>query len=232
MKLPLFISVPHAGIDVPIEVSGLCALKREAILADSDIGAQAIYFPLQQYAMGFCTTTIARSVLDLNRAPDDIGGNGVIKSHTLHNVPVFKKFPDKKLIKTLLDRYYFPYHARLTKAAGIHAIKLGLDCHTMSPVGPPVGPDPEKPRPMICLSNGNGTCPDEWLHSMAGCLARFYKGQVSINTPFQGGHIIRSHALEMNWMQIEISQSESYPDTLKRKWLLEGLQQFCHTVFI
>ncbi|HKJ14723.1 MAG: N-formylglutamate amidohydrolase [Desulfobulbaceae bacterium] len=47
MRLPLYISVPHAGIRVPPEVDDLCVLRRQDILADYDAGADAIYSPLQ-----------------------------------------------------------------------------------------------------------------------------------------------------------------------------------------
>jgi N-formylglutamate deformylase len=232
MKLPLYISVPHAGTDVPSEVRSLCALRREDILADRDAGADLIYFPLQKYVAGFTRTDIARSLIDLNRAPDDIGGNGVIKSHTCWKVPVYRTFPPKKMIQTLLDRYYFPYHAKLSAGGNSSSTRLGVDCHTMAAVGPPVGPDPGKKRPLVCLSNCHGTtCPEEWLHCMASCLQAAFGEPVTINNPFSGGFISRLHAAEMPWVQIEISQTAAFPDNVKRDCLLEGLQSFCHTVF-
>ena len=231
MRLPLYISVPHAGTQVPPELRDLCILRRDDILADCDAGADAIYSPLQDHAVDFSITDIARSLLDLNRAPDDIGGDGVIKDHTCWKVPVFRLFPEQELIRTLLERYFSPYHEKLSRGAGSSTVKLGIDCHTMSAVGPPVGPDPGRKRPMVCLSNGDGTCPEEWISSMAACFASFFKENVAINTPFRGGYITRSHAAEMPWIQLEISQTDAYPDTFKRDCVLEGLQSFCHTVF-
>lgn len=231
MRLPLYISVPHAGTQIPPEVQKLCVLRREDILADYDEGADAIYFSLEKHVADFSTTDIARSLIDLNRSPDEIGGNGVIKNHTCWNVPVYRKFPDEKLIQTMLDRHYLPYHEKLSTAAGTNTIKLGLDCHTMSAVGPPVGPDPGKKRPLVCLSNGDGTCPEEWISSLASCFAAAFKEQVAINKPFRGGYITRSHADEMYWVQIEISQTEAYSNEFKRNCVLEGLQRFCNTVF-
>ena len=231
MKLPLFISVPHAGTRVPPEVRDSCVLRPEDILADYDAGADSIYGHLQEHAAGFCTTDISRSLIDLNRSPDDIGGNGVIKDHTCWHVPVFKSFPDAKLIRNLLGRYYFPYHEKLSAAAGSGTIKLGIDCHTMSAVGPPLGPDPGQERPLICLSNGDGTCPEKWLSSLVRSFAEVFREKVAINTPFRGGYISRKHAAEMPWVQVEISQTAAYSDEIKRNYVLEGLQRFCHTLF-
>ena len=230
-RLPLYLSVPHAGTQIPPEVRDLCILQPEDILADYDAGADSIYGSLQDQVTGFCSAAIARSLVDLNRAPGDIGGDGVIKSHTSWDVQVFREFPAESLIRQLLARYYFPYHEEITAGAGNKAIKLGLDCHTMAAVGPPIGPDPGRGRPMVCISNAHNTCPEEWLNILAACLTAAFKKKVAINSPFQGGYIIRSHAAEMPWIQIEISQSSAYSNELKRNCMLEGLQSFCHTVF-
>jgi len=229
MKLPLFISVPHAGPHIPPEVRDLCLLRRQDILADYDAEARFIYFTLEKYAAGFCTTEIARSVVDLNRAPDNIGNDGVIKSHTCWNVPVYRKFPDKKLIAVLLERYYFPYHKKLSAAGYNQAIRLGIDCHTMSAVGPPIGPDPGRERPLVCVSNADGSCPQEWIISLANCFGEVFKEKIAVNTPYQGGYITRTHAAEMPWLQIEISQTRTYSNDFKKNCLLEGLQRFCNT---
>ena len=230
MRLPLYISVPHAGLRVPPEAVDLCVLPREDLLADCDEGADFIYYPLQEHAAGFSTTDIARSLIDLNRSPIDIGGNGVVKNHTCWNVPIYRNFPDEKLTQTLLARYYTPYHKKLSAGAGISSVKLGIDCHTMAAIGPPVAPDPGRERPLVCLSNGGGTCPEEWIHSLANCFASFFREKVTINTPFRGGYIARAHAVEMPWLQIEISQTAAYSNKFKRDCILQGLKSFCNTV--
>jgi len=231
MTMPLLVSIPHAGMLVPPEVEDICILSREDLLADSDEGAEEIYAGLEQHSKAFTAADIARAVVDLNRSPDEIGGDGVIKSHTCWHIPVYRKFPDAELVHILLARYYFPYHAKLTAAGTSTTIRLGIDCHTMSAVGPPVGPDPGRERPLVCLSNAEGTCPQEWLTCLAACFAAVFKKKVSINTPFRGGYITRRHASEMPWLQIEISRTDSLSLKFKRDCILEGLQRFCRTVF-
>jgi len=51
-------------------------------------------------------------VVDLERDPDNLGNEGVIKSNTCWNVSVSRKFSDMKLLKALLERYYYPYHKK------------------------------------------------------------------------------------------------------------------------
>jgi N-formylglutamate amidohydrolase len=43
MKLPILISVPHAGLRVPEEAQPYCRLTHEEIVADGDEGATEIY---------------------------------------------------------------------------------------------------------------------------------------------------------------------------------------------
>jgi formiminoglutamase len=231
VKLPLLVSVPHGGLCIPPEVENICKLSREDIAADSDEGSTEIYYGLKEWCESFIVTDIVRAVIDLNRAPGDIGGDGVIKSHTCWNVPVYSKFPDESLIATLLERYYFPYHEKLSSGANCKNIRLGLDCHTMSAVGPPVGPDPGQVRPLVCISNNDTTCPQEMIESLATCLAVSFKEEVSINKPFRGGYITRSHASEMSWIQVEISRTEACSLKFKRDALLKGLQHFCRREF-
>lgn len=231
MKLPLFISIPHAGTHIPPEVKDLCILQQQDILADYDAEAKAIYTALEEQVAGCCTTDIARSLIDFNRAPDQVGGDGVIKSHTSWNIPVYRQFPDNKLIRVLLEKYYFPYHEKLSLAGSNSFIRLGIDCHTMSVLGPPAAPDPGQKRPLVCLSYGDGTCPEKWIKRLASCFSASFNDKVSINSPFQGGYIIRKHASELYWVQIEISQTMAYSVEFKKNCLLEGLQHFCHTMF-
>lgn len=229
MTLPLLVSVPHAGEAVPPEVADLCTLTGEEIREDGDSTAAEIYFGLEKHCREFVSTDVARAIVDLNRAPDDIGGDGVVKTHTCWNVPVYSSFPDDTLVRLLLDRYYFPYHERLSAAAGAGAVKLGIDCHTMAAEGPPVGPDPGQERPLVCLSNADGTCPDAWINGLAEIFTALFQGEVAINTPFRGGYITRFHGAEMPWLQLELSRTTALPAAFKRDCVLAGLQRFCHS---
>jgi N-formylglutamate deformylase len=130
-----------------------------------------------------------------------------------------------RAIETLLEIYYRPYHRALSDVP--EGVLLGVDCHTMAAEGPPIGPDPGSKRPSICLGNREGTCPDEWLHSLADCLARASGERVSVNDPFKGGYIIRSHASELPWIQLELSREPFATNSQKRRFVLEALDDWC-----
>ena len=133
-RLPVLLSVPHAGLEVPEEARAYCVLTPEQIAEDGDEGAREIY-DLETEVEAFLTTDVARAIVDLNRSEDDRRPDGVVKTHTCFNVPVYDPFPPDEVIEELLDRYYRTYHARLRDLAS-GGVRLGLDCHTMLAIGP------------------------------------------------------------------------------------------------
>jgi N-formylglutamate deformylase len=229
MTLPLLISVPHAGLAVPPEAAPYCILTEQQIVEDGDEGAADIYLGLEDQAAAFVTTSIARAIVDVSRAEDDFSTDGVIKTHTCWNVPVYDPPPTPGLIERLLASYYRPYQARLSTLAAM-GVRLGVDCHTMAAFGPPVGPDPGRERPWVCLSNGGQTCPDDWIESLAECFARAFEHDVAINEPFKGGYIVRSHATELPWVQVEISRAPFISSREKHARVVAGLSEWCGRV--
>lgn len=230
MKLPLLASVPHAGWRVPEEAEPYCILTREEILEDGDGGASEIY-ALEPELARYLTTDIARAIVDLNRADDDRRPDGVVKTHTCWNVPVYRPFPPEDVVKTLLDRYYHPYHARLRELAKTE-VACGVDLHTMAAQGPPVGPDPGVERPWVCLGNVDGTtCPEDWMAKLKECFEQSFGPNVRVNDPFKGGFITRTHAQELPWIQIELSRGPHMSNGDKKAAVLEALTRWCERVF-
>ncbi len=227
-KLPLLISVPHAGLTIPPEVEPFNLLTSDQIIADGDEGAREIY-AIEELVNEFVTTDIARAFVDMNRKANDLSADGVVKTHTCWNIPVYKFPLSPAVIKQLLDRYYFPYHKQLTNSAG-KDIMLAIDCHTMASSGPPVGPDPGSLRPMVCLSNADGTCPEEWFYLLADYLNEAFGCEVSLNKPFRGGYIIRRHSREISWLQLELSRDPSLSVEYKRNSVISALKKWCNTV--
>lgn len=222
MTLPLLISVPHAGLRVPPEVEKLCILTEDEIIRDGDEGADRIYHPLKERVAAFVTTDVARAIVDMNRAEGDRRKDGVVKTHTCWNVPVYGEDPGEGIFRNLIMKYHRPYHKQLT--CFVDDVILGVDCHTMAAEGPPIGPDSGVTRPHICLSDYGGTCPREWTLSMAACLEQAFGTKVSINHPFRGGYIIRSHAKEVPWMQLELSRGNFMRNTEKSDHVYRALK--------
>ena len=224
MKLPLIVSVPHAGLTVPEEVRSYYALTPKQILADSDEGAAEIY-NLESEVVKYVTTPVARAIVDVNRAENDRGRDGVVKTHTCYGVPIYRKPLPEETVEILLGNYYRPYHRNISEYSG--NAKLGVDCHTMAAVGPPTAPDTGCDRPGVCLSDASGTCPKDWFDKLVRCFAESFDCRISVNNPFKGGYIIRSHCCELPWVQIELSRAPFLDLAEKRRRVLNALVLFC-----
>jgi formiminoglutamase len=224
IEMPFILSVPHAGLRVPEEVKDLCILSADDIRADGDEGASDIYGPLEGHVSAFLTTDIARAIVDLNRAQYDRRPDGVVKTQTCWQVPVYRSPPAEETVRKLIERYYLPYYERLRSESG--GMRLGIDCHTMAATGPPIGPDPEEARPRACIGNGGGSCPVDWAEEMARLLREEIGDPVTVNRPFAGGYITRSRPGSIPWMQIELSRSSWIPDREKSAAVLAVLRRF------
>jgi len=220
-KLPLLISVPHAGVEVPPELEGRVKLNERDIKMDGDEGASEVY-DLENEVEALVTTEIARCFVDLDRREDERGEDGVVKTVTCYGTPIYTEPLPESLIETLLDRYYRPIHDELSRIAASGRIKLGVDCHTMAEWGPPIGPDPRLERPPICLGN-DGTCPDHLFNTLRECFEHaFSEFYVAHNLPFTGEHIACRHAEEIPWVQLEICRVPFLSNAEKRERVLQA----------
>lgn len=230
MVWPVVLSVPHAGLDVPAELTGRHRLTEDEIRADGDEGAAEIYLPLAAEAAGFVSTPIARAFVDMNRAEDDIRRDGVVKTHTCWDVPVYDTPLSEEETQGLLQSYHRPYHAALARAA--EGVRLGLDLHTMAAHGPPVGPDPGVERPWICLGDARGAaCDPAWTRALQQRLqASLGVSHVTYNAPFSGGYITRSRPGGLPWIQIEMSRGDWASPADKRAVLRAALSDWLDEV--
>jgi formiminoglutamase len=200
-------------------------LTPQEIMEDGDAGAAEVYLGLEERVAAFQSTTVARAIVDVNRAETDRRQDGVVKTHTCWDVPVYDPFPPAEIVERLLARYYRPYHSRLTELAR-NGARAGLDCHTMAALGPPIGPGPGIERPSICLSDAGQTCPRAWTEALAHCLERSFECPVSVNDPFPGGFIIRAHAGELPWVQLEVSRAPFLANTEKHARVVRALREW------
>jgi formiminoglutamase len=233
MKAPILVSIPHGGWKVAEEIKHIWALCKKDAFHDGDPFTSEIYdfFDRVEFQI---VMEYYRAVVDLNRQPDDIAPqnpDGVIKSHTCWNVPVYKKgsLPDERLKKILLDKYYFPYHKKIEEQIKNPDIKLAIDCHSMAAKSPPIEADAGSVRPLICLGNlgdENGeiepvfkrvTCDPELIRFMADEFRMVFQhedlevdppARATMNVPFNGGNITRRYSGRgVPFVQIEMSRA-------------------------
>jgi formiminoglutamase len=214
VPFPILISVPHGGTETPPEVADRVRATEAEVFEDGDAFTREIY-DVASLVGHHQAAQIARAFVDLNRAEDDRPpGNpdGVVKTATCFDRPVYAEPLDDALTRRLIARYHRPYHAALTERARRGDLLLGLDCHSMAATPPPVAPDSATPRPLFCLSNGEGaTCDDDVLRRLAAAIAEAFDLEdrdVSLNRPFKGGYITRRHGRNpLPWIQVEMNRS-------------------------
>ncbi|MDY6863743.1 MAG: N-formylglutamate amidohydrolase [Thermodesulfobacteriota bacterium] len=216
-NLPVLVSIPHGGLQIPKELKDRICLNEINIFDDSDPFTQEIY-NLGDRASFVIISYIARAFVDLNRSTDDLppkNPDGVIKSHTCNRQIIYKKGlePDILLIKKLLEKYYEPYHRKIREvlAENNHNIELALDCHSMAAYGPEISPDPGKRRPIICLGNQNNkTSSRKMINKLTDCFRQAFDldaGEVTENKPFTGGYITQMYGGNpIPWIQVEMNR--------------------------
>jgi N-formylglutamate deformylase len=223
MILPVALSIPHCGREVPPYIQQDLALSPAEIDESEDLGTREVFAGLPVLA-----TQVARwsrLVVDLNRSAEDLSPKGVIARIDYFGRTVFKPGfePDQEETRRRVQFFHHPYHEKLIENLANPAIRLLLDCHSMDAVGPADAPDPGLRRAHVSLGNNGGsdgggaglpsrqiTCPAELLHSFASALEA--QGlSVSLNRPYSGGFITRHYGAILRKqgkaaMQIELNK--------------------------
>ena len=213
-EFPVLLSIPHGGKKIPHELENHLCINQKDLFDDSDPFVIEIY-DIGNNAKSIIKTEIARAFVDLNRAPNDLPPNnpdGVIKSATCYQKPIYSKQPDDELRKILIKSYYEPYHKEITELIRKNDFKICLDCHSMAAIAPSISPDGNnKKRPLFCLSNQNGkTSTTQMIDYLAECISEAFSiniEQISKNDPFQGGYITKTYGNKpFPWIQIEMNR--------------------------
>jgi len=225
-RLPLAISLPHAGREVPGPLAKLCRLGADRISAAADLESGAIFRPLADIVEVFVTTKVARVIVDPNRAEDDRRRDGVVKTHASGEDAVFRRPLAETEIEGLIWRYHRPYHAALARSAARQ--RFGLDCHTRPAAAAPQGAGKPAPRPRAWLGNAGGrSCSQETLDGLTQCLGKYLGGPVAINRHDDDGYITWSRPGGIPWVELAVSQGQWMSLTDKRAAVRAALIEFC-----
>ena len=215
-RLPFALSIPHGGLETPLEFRDLVIASAEDQKEDIDHLTREIFGVPRTLVAHQVVFDIARTFVDLNRDPDHWGvehSDGVVKTLTHLDRPVFSQFPSDEVITQVLERLYHPYHEALSAIAADPEILLILDCHSMAPFGLTVSPDhPGQPRPLINLGHRGGATAPLWVvEQLRAIMAEIYNiscSDIAIDHPFNGGYITNTHARSNTWaIQIEFNRA-------------------------
>lgn len=252
-KLPIVISVPHAGTEFPDDIR---AELKPAVLPpdDTDWFVNQLYDFATELGIPMLCARYSRWVIDLNRNPDSTplyrDGRvltGLCPATTFLGEPIYQDERPEVAAAAVARRkalYFEPYHQALQEqltATQAHFGRVLLwDCHSIRRVVSAINPEP---FPDLILGSADETSAAPTLIGQA--LRVLGSGGYSLNHnhPFKGGFITRhfgqpaqqQHALQLEMAkQVYMDDQEQHYDhqraTKIRALLSKTLQTLGHAL--
>lgn len=215
-ELPLLISMPHDGRDIPEQISARMTAAGRAI-PDTDWHVRALYDFAAEFGASMLAANYSRYVVDLNRSSDD----GVLyPGQTVTGLCPEKTFSGDAIYETggasateiqeRVEAYWRPYHDwlgdTLESLCAVHGYALLWDAHSI-PSRVPRLFDGELPA-LNLGSNSGKSCGAEIEHAVAR-VAQSSSYSIAVNGRFKGGYITRNYGdptRNVHALQMEIAQ--------------------------
>jgi N-formylglutamate amidohydrolase len=215
--LPLLVSVPHDGRQVPAEIRA--AMTRAALeLPDTDWHVSTLYDFVPELGASMITANYSRYVVDLNRPPDDARlyegkpGTGLCPQTTFAGEPLYRNADaiDTTEVAARVEQYWHPYHERLQEVLdelrGRHGYALLWDAHSI-PSRVPTLFDGE--LPILNLGTWDDRSCDARISDVLFAVADSSDYAAVKNGRFKGGYITRHYGdpvSRVNAVQLELAQ--------------------------
>ena len=218
-SVPLLLSMPHAGTDIPGEVAaGMapCALVR----ADTDWHLPELYAFADGLGASVLSARWSRYVIDLNRPPEDTNlypgqdTTGLCPVDTFGRERLYQpgREPDANEVERRLELYWLPYHrqlrAELDRLLALHGTVVLWDAHSIAAVVPRFF-DGRLPDLNFGTADGK-SCSLQLQGEMMQVAESQDRFSFVFNGRFKGGHITRFYgdlAAGVHAIQLEMSQS-------------------------
>lgn len=214
VRLPIIVSIPHAGTRVPDIVRGNVALTDADVRRYTDLYTDRIFSIPDVHLV---CNAISRVIVDVNRAPDDIAhehelaAEGVVVLTTWDGRTVYRTEPSTAQTDQLIRECHDPYHEAID--AAIPHARFLFDCHSYLPVGPKLKADSGVQRPDVNIGNMNfSTCTREHTVFVRDFFAD-HGYSVAVNFPYAGKYILGHHCHRRRipgflvpGMQLELNQ--------------------------
>ncbi len=225
-KLPILILIPHGGYKIPDELFETTVLNSDELFFEADTCSNEI-FSLNEKVYAVIDTEVSRLFVDTDRQISQIppsSTDGIIKKTTSMGKKIFREgyYPDEIALSNIIKRYYSEFHKTAEKIINTDGIKLILECHTMSPVGPKNATDSGLPRPLISIQNvifknnkSHFTCEMQNAENLLALFQKFFNkedGTVAkkfeLNNPMFNGNILSTYGTgKIPMIRLSISKS-------------------------
>jgi N-formylglutamate amidohydrolase len=214
--VPLLISVPHDGRNVPPDIRQRMTAAGEA-LPDTDWHVAELYGFARELGASMLVANYSRYVVDLNRpASDEALYNGQVSTglcpvQTFSGEDIYRfGAPDDKEVAARIRAFWQPYHdcieLELRRMREQHGYALLWDAHSINSVVPRLF---EGELPALNIGTNGGLSCGREIESRVSRIAMESPFEAVLNGRFQGGFITRHYGdpeKNVHAVQLEIAQ--------------------------
>jgi len=221
-RLPVALSVPHAGRDYPDWLLRHARHGRISLAALEDPLVDRLVWRAMGQGAGAVIAQAPRAAIDCNRAEDEIdpaiihghrrtrpsprarGGLGIVPSRTAAHGHLWRQPIAADELERRISHAYRPYHLAIEDQLQLLLARFGcallLDCHSMPP---------SKGAAQIVFGDRFGRSAAPWLMAEALAVATEAGFTAAANDPFAGGHVLDRHGSPHNGvhaLQVEVDR--------------------------
>lgn len=229
--VPLLISMPHAGTDIPADVAATMT-PAALVKADTDWHLRELYGFARELGASTLAARWSRYVIDLNRPPDNANlypgqdTTGLCPLDTFSREPLYQpgRAPDDAEVRRRLALYWQPYHdqlrAELDRLLATHGTVVLWEAHSIASVVPRFF---DGKLPDLNFGSADGASCAAALTETVTAIASDIGGSqgvgqytIAVNGRFKGGHITRTYGRPetgIHALQLEMCQSTYMDET-------------------
>jgi N-formylglutamate deformylase len=215
-ELPLLISVPHDGRDIPEGIRGRLTDLGLSI-PDTDWDVARLYGFASELGASIVIANFSRYVVDLNRPATDLSlyagqvATGLCPEQTFAGEAIYRSGgvdDDEKAQR--IEQYWRPYHQHIDETLASlkeqHGFALLWDAHSIPSVVPRLF---DGALPALNLGSNDGTSCGPDIEGAVSTVAMESSFDAVVNGRFKGGYITRHYGDPENnihALQLEIAQ--------------------------
>jgi len=203
-EAPLIVSIPHAGIAIPGDLAD-AYVSIESAQADADFYVDRLYAFAHDLGATVISTSISRSVIDVNRDPSGASlypgmtTTELCPTARFNGAPLYREgcAPDAEEVAQRRARYFDPYHAALAaevaRLAALHPRVVLYDAHSILSRVPRLF-EGELPQFNVGTFDARSCARTLTEHVVAACA----EGSSVVDGRFKGGWITRHYGAPAN----------------------------------
>lgn len=220
----LLFEVPHAGMQVPMQLRDRLDVTEDEVRRDSDIYVDELCAGVTGHGADLLRARVSRYVVDLNRAPDDVDratvadhpspragrSRGVVWRTTTRGRVCVRPELDYRAFRERIERYYTPYHAALRRWLVASTERRGSALVVAAHSMPSAGRAGEPPRADVVPGSRGGTTVAPEVLDVVDSVCAAAGLSVRHDEPYGGGYTTTHYGRpERGWnvLQLEINRA-------------------------